>query len=83
MRSFDVDRLEELRLLFDRRVEVRGDEIGERAGRLDGVDERARLARQLGHQLDDLLGDVAQAHRERLGLDVLERRLVEALRSSP
>ena len=52
------------------RVEVRGDEIGERAGRLDRVDERARLARQLGHELDDLLGDVAQAHRERLGLDV-------------
>jgi hypothetical protein len=30
-----------------------------------------RLARELGHELDDLLGDVAQAHRQRLGLDVL------------
>ena len=67
-----VDRLEQLRLLLDRRVEVRGDEIGERARRLDRVDERARFARQLGHQLDDLLGDVAQAHRERLGLVVLD-----------
>ena len=75
----DVDRLEQLRLLLDGRVEVRGDEIGERAGRLDRVDERARLARQLRHQLDDLLGDVAQAHRERLGLDVVDAGLVEPL----
>src|SRR5256885_2635851 len=27
----------------------------ERAGSLDAVDERARLARKLGHELDDLL----------------------------
>ncbi len=59
------------------RVEVGGDEIGERAGRLDRVDERAGLARQLGHELDDLLGDVAQAHRQRLGLDVLGAWLLE------
>ena len=46
-------------------------------GSVNRVDERAGLARQLRHQLDDLLGDVAQAHRERFGLDVLGRRLVE------
>jgi hypothetical protein len=40
-----VDRLDELGLLLDGRVEVRGHEIGERARLLDGVDERARLAR--------------------------------------
>ena len=74
-----VDRLEQPRLLLHRRVEVRRHEIGERARRLDRIDERARLARQLGHQLDDLLRDVAQAHRERLGLVVLEPGLLEAL----
>ena len=74
----DVERLEQLRLLFDRRVEVGGDQIGERAGRLDRVDERAGFARQLGHQLDDLLGDVAQAHGERFGLDVVLLGLVQA-----
>jgi hypothetical protein len=58
----DVDGLDELGLLFDGGVEVGGHEVGEGAGRLDRVDERARLARQLGHELDDLLGDVAQAH---------------------
>ena len=73
----DLDRLDELRLLLDGGVEVGRHEVGERAGGLDGVDERARLARQLGHELDDLLGDVAQAHRERLGLDVLRRGLLE------
>jgi hypothetical protein len=41
-------------------------------GLLDGVDERLRLARQLGHELDDLLGDVAQAHRQGLGLHVVD-----------
>ena len=61
----DVDRLEQRGLLVDRRVEVRGHQVRERPGRLDGVDERARLARQLGHELDDLLGDVAQAHADR------------------
>ncbi len=39
---------------------------------LDRVDERARFARQLGHQLDDLLRDVAQAHGQRFGLDVVD-----------
>jgi hypothetical protein len=42
------------------------------------------LARELRHELDDLLRDVAQAHRERLGLDVLVdglvRRTILALR---
>jgi hypothetical protein len=74
-----LDRLDELGLLLDGGVEVRGDEIGEGAGGLDGVDERAGLARELRHELDHLLGDVAQAHREGLGLDVLRLRLVEAL----
>jgi hypothetical protein len=74
----DVDRLEQLRLLLHGGVEVGGDEVSEGAGLLDRVDERARLARELGHELDDLLGDVAQAHRERLGLDVLGLGLVEA-----
>ncbi len=72
-----VDRLEELGLLVDGRVEVRGDEIGELPRLLDRVDERAGLARQLGHELDDLLRNVAQAHRQRLALDVLRGRLLE------
>ena len=66
--------------LFDGSVEVRGDEIsGERARRLDRIDERgARFARELGHELDHLLRDVAEAHRQGLGFDVFARRLVEA-----
>ncbi len=52
-------------------------EIGQGAGGLDRVDERGRLAGQLRHELDDLLGDVAQAHGEGLGLHVLRLRLVE------
>jgi hypothetical protein len=74
-----VDRLDELGLLLHGGVEVRRDEVGERAGRLDGVDERAGLPRELRHELDDLLRDVAQAHREGLCLDVFGLRLVEAL----
>jgi hypothetical protein len=35
----DVDRLDQLGLLFDGRVEVGGHEIGERTGSLDAVDE--------------------------------------------
>jgi hypothetical protein len=72
-----VERLQQRGLLVDRCVEVGGDEVGQLARLLDGVDERARFARQLGHQLDDLLGDVAQAHGQRLRLDVVDLRLVE------
>ncbi len=74
----DVDGREQRRLLVDGGIEVGGDEVGELAGLVDRVDERAGLARELGHQLDDLLRDVAQAHRECLGLDVVGLRLVEA-----
>ncbi len=72
-----VERLEEAGLLVDGGVEVRRHEIGERARRLDGIDERARLARELGHELDHLLRDVAQAHAQGLGLVIARVRLVE------
>jgi len=74
-----VDGLEQLRLLFDRSVEVRRHEVGERARRLDRVDERAGLARELRHELDDLLRDVAKAHAQRLGLVVVDAALLETL----
>ena len=78
-----IDGLEELRLFVDGRVEVGGDEVRQLTRLLDGVDERARLAGQLGHQLDDLLRDVAKAHREGLGLDVLSLGLVESRNARP
>src|ERR1019366_1721610 len=72
-----VERLEEAGLLVDRRVEVRRHQVGEGARRLDRVDERARLARELRHELDDLLRDVAETHAEGLGLVVARVALVE------
>ncbi len=44
---------------------------------LNRVDQRAGLAWQLRHQLDDLLGDVAETHGERFALDILGSRLFE------
>jgi len=44
---------------------------------LDRVDERAGFARQLGHELNDLLCDIAQAHAEGLGLVVGGVELVQ------
>ena len=75
---FCVDRLEELGFLFDGGVQVGGHEVREGSGRLDRVDQRARFTRKLGHELDDLLGDVTEAHAERFGFVVLGLGLVEA-----
>ncbi len=67
----DVDRFDQLSLLVDGGIEVRGDQVGQRSGRLDGVDQARGLPGEFRHQLNDLLGHVAQAHCQRLGLDVL------------
>ena len=73
-----VERLEELRLLIDWGVEVCRHQVGELTVLLNRIDERAGLARQLRHELDDLLGNVAEAHRERFAFDVLGFGFVEA-----
>jgi hypothetical protein len=59
-------------------VEVSGDQIRERARRLNRIDERPGLSGQLGHELDHLLGDVAQAHAEGFGLVVGRVLLLES-----
>ena len=66
----DIHRLHELGFLLHRRVQVGRHQIRQVPRRLDGIDERAGLARQFRHQLDDLLGDVAEAHGQSLGLHV-------------
>ena len=45
-------------------------EVGELARLGDAVDQRAGLLGQLGHQLDDALGDVLEVHHQRVELDV-------------
>ena len=66
----EVEGLEDVLLLVDLNVEVRRDEVGELARLGDAVDQRARLLGQLGHQLDDALGDVLEVHHQRVELDV-------------
>jgi hypothetical protein len=57
-------------LLVHLHVEVRDDHVGQLSRFDDAVDERARLLGQLGHQLDDPLGDVLHVHHEGVQLDV-------------
>ena len=73
-----VELLEDL--LLERRVDrqVRADEIGERAGVLHVLEHRARLARQVRQQIEELAPARAEAAGERVDLDVLHRRLVDA-----
>jgi len=78
-----IERLEKLRLLVDWCVEVCRHQVGELTVFLNRIDERARLARQLRHELDDLLGGISKAHRERFALYVLFRRLVQARHTGP
>ncbi len=75
----DVHRLEQRRFLVHGSVEVRRDQVREGAGGLNRIDERPGFPRELGHELNHLLRDVPEAHRERLGLVIRHRRLLEAL----
>ncbi len=65
-----IEGLEHVLLLVDLDVQVRGDQIGELPRLGDAVDQRAGLFGELGHELDDPLGDVLQVHHQRVELDV-------------
>ena len=69
----EVEGLQHVLLLVDLHVQVRGDEVGQLPRLDDAVDQRARLLGQLGHQLDDPLGDVLDVHHQRVELDVGRR----------
>jgi hypothetical protein len=58
----DVEDFQDLLLLVDLHVEVRGDEIGELARFAHAVEQRRRFLGQLGHELDHALGDVLDVH---------------------
>ena len=66
----EIERLEDVLLLVDLHSRLRRDEVGELTRLGDAVDQRARFLRQLGHQLDDPLGDVLEVHHQRVELDV-------------
>ena len=66
----EVERLQHVLLLVDLHVQVRGDEVRQLPRLGDAVDQRAGLLGQLGHQLDDPLGDVLEVHHQRVQLDV-------------
>ena len=78
-----VESLQKLGLLVYWRVEIRGHQVGKLAVLLNRIDERARFARQLGHELNDLLGNVAEAHCQRFTLDVLGTGLFEPRYTGP
>jgi hypothetical protein len=71
--GLEIDRLEDLLLLLDGHVDVGGDEIGEVTGVGDGVDELGGRGRELGHQLDDLAGQLLQIDGEGFDLDLVHR----------
>ena len=71
--GLEIERLQHVLLLVDLHVEVRRDEVGQLPRLGHAVDQRARLLGQLGHQLDDPLGDVLQVHDQRVELDVGRR----------
>ena len=71
----DVDRLEQLPFSSTGASRLAATRSARWPGCLMISMSAVAVARQLGHELDDLLGDVAQAHAERLGLDVVDRGL--------
>ena len=75
----EVERLQHVLLLVHLDVQVRDDHVGQLARLDDAVDQRARLLGQLGHQLDDPLGDVLDVHHQRVQLDVGDRRIGQRL----
>src|SRR5690606_22283008 len=72
-----VDGLEKLRLFVDGGIEVCGNEVRELTGFVDRIDEGAGFPRQLGHELNDLLGDVSQAHGQGFRFHVFGLRFVD------
>ena len=69
----EVERLQHVLLLVDLHVQVRDDDVRQLPRLDDAVDQRARLLGELGHQLDDPLGDVLEVHHQRVELDVRRR----------
>ena len=59
--------------------QVRGDQVGQRAGLLHVVERLRCLARQLRQLRHELAGRLAQVHRERVDLHVAARLLDDAL----
>ena len=75
----DVELLQELLLLVELHLHVAGQEVRQRARRVDVVEHHGRLVRDVRRELDDLQRRVAGVHHQRLGLGRLRRRHVRKL----
>ncbi len=74
-----VEGLEDRLLGVVRDGQVRSDQVGEGASLRDVVEHRARIARRVRQHLCELARGLAQVSGQGLGLDVVDRRLVDAL----
>ena len=75
----EVEDFQDLLLLVDLHIEIRGDEIGELARFGHAVEQRGSFLGQLGHQLDHPLGDVLDVHHQGVELGGASGRIGQHL----